>query len=88
MRMPPGRQGPEGWYTDELKQLPKAAIAELTSPFQKCESEGEWPACQLFSYAVLIPKPDAANKNAPDQQRPINVLPVLYRVWASAIGLG
>ena len=38
--MPPGRQGPEGWSTDELKQLPKVAIAELTSLFRKCESEG------------------------------------------------
>ena len=44
------------------------------------EAEGRWPAAWLEAYVAMIPK--ASGGSRPQDQRPITVLEVLYRLWA------
>ena len=48
----------------------------------KVEDSGIWPDGLLDAYIAMIPKTDG--DAAPLGQRPLSVLPVVYRVWASA----
>ena len=52
-----------------------AAILRLT------EESGVWPEGLLDAYMVMIPK--AEGNSAPLGQRPLGVLPVVYRLWAT-----
>ena len=45
------------------------------------ESTGTWPQGLLDAYIVMIPKADG--DSTPLGQRPLSVLPVVYRLWAS-----
>ena len=47
----------------------------------KVEDFGVWPDGLLDAYIALTPKTDG---DAPLGQRPLSVLPIVYRVWASA----
>ena len=46
------------------------------------ENDGVWPECLLDAYIAMIPKVDG--DATPLGQRPLCLLPVVYRVWASA----
>ena len=46
------------------------------------EAHGVWPEGLLDAYIAMIPKVDGVA--TPLGQRPLCVLPVVYRVWASA----
>ena len=52
------------------------------SHLAKVEDMGVWPDGLLDAYIAMIPK--TAGDAAPLGQRPLSVLPVVYRVWASA----
>ena len=58
------------------------AVAQLLN---LVEAEGIWPAEWLTAYVVMIPKTSGGSR--PRDQRPITVLPLLYRVWSKAITL-
>ena len=45
------------------------------------ESTGTWPQGLLNAYIVMTPKADG--DSTPLGQRPLSVLPVVYRLWAS-----
>ena len=45
------------------------------------ESTGTWPQGLLDAYIAMIPKADG--DSTPPGQRPLSVLPVVYRLWAS-----
>ena len=45
------------------------------------ESTGTWPQGLLDDYIAVIPKADG--DSTPLGQRPLSVLPVVYRLWAS-----
>ena len=45
------------------------------------ESTGTWPQGLLDAYIAMIPKADG--DSTPLGQRPLSVLPVVYRLWAS-----
>ena len=67
------------------KALPPTWNAAIARLLNLIESEGQWPAEWLDAYIVMIPK--AAGGSRPRDQRPITVLPVVYRLWAKGITL-
>ena len=71
----------DGWGWRELKALPVAWFDRLASLFTLIEEEGIWPDGLLDGYIAMIPKSDG--DSTPLGQRPLCVLPVVYRLWAS-----
>ena len=72
----------DGWGWRELKVLPVAWYDELARILTKVEAVGVWPDGLLDAYIAMIPKTDG--DATPLGQRPLSVLPVIYRIWASA----
>ena len=65
-----------------MKVLPVSWYDELARILAKVEDFGVWPDGLLDAYITMIPKSDG--DATPLGQRPLSVLPVIYRVWASA----
>ena len=55
---------------------------ELARILTKVENFGIWPDGLLDAYIAMIPKTDA--DATPPGQRPLSVLPIVYRAWDSA----
>ena len=72
----------DGWGWRELKVLPVAWFHSLARILSKVEDLGVCPDGLLDAYIAMIPKVDG--DATPLGQRPLSVLPVVYRVWASA----
>ena len=72
----------DGWGWRELKVLPVSCYDELARILTKVEDLGVWPDGLLDAYIAMIPKTDG--DATPLGQRPLSVLPVVYRIWASA----
>ena len=72
----------DGWGWREFKALPVAWFDRLASIFTLVEEEGAWPDGLLDAYIAMIPKADG--DSTPLGQRPLCVLPIAYRLWASA----
>ena len=72
----------DGWGWRELKVLPVAWFHGLARILSKVEELGVWPDGLLDAYIAMIPKVDG--DATPLGQRPLGVLPVVYRIWASA----
>ena len=74
--------GLDGWGWRELKALPLPWFDGLARILRLVEETGIWPDGLLDAYVALIPKSggDATLLG----QRPLCVLPVVHRVWASA----
>ena len=72
----------DGWVWRELKVLPVSWFDELARILTKVEDLGVWPDGLLDAYITKIPKTDG--DATPLGQRPLSVLPVVYRNWASA----
>eukprot|EP00438_Fugacium_kawagutii_P034778 Skav236242 [mRNA] locus=scaffold829:291628:296460:- [translate_table: standard] len=72
-------RGLDGWFVDELKQLPAAAYAQLASLFTRATGNG-------FSHddmtIITLPIGKTESPTGPSQVRPISLLSMLYRVWA------
>ena len=65
-----------------MKALPAAWFDELARILAKVEDTGVWSDGLLDAYIAMIPKTDG--DATPVGQRPLSVLPVIYRIWASA----
>ena len=65
-----------------MKVLPAAWYDGLARILIKVEEVGVWPDGLLDAYIATISKTDG--DAAPFGQRPLCVLPVVYRIWASA----
>lgn len=65
-----------------LPVLWHGVIARLLS---LVESDGRWPSEWLDAYVSMIPKSSGGTR--PQDQRPITVLDLLYRVWAKGVVL-
>ena len=65
-----------------MKVLPVSWYDELARILTKVEGTGVWPDGLLDAYIAMIPKSDG--DATPLGQRPLSVLPVVYRIWASA----
>ena len=74
--------GLDGWGWRELKVLPVSWFDGLARILTKVEDTGVWPDGLLDAYIAMIPKSDG--NATPLGQRPLTVLPIVYRVWASA----
>ena len=74
--------GLDGWGWRELKVLPVAWYDGLARILTKVEDVGVWPDGLLDAYIAMIPKTDG--DATPLGQRPLNVLAVVCRIWASA----
>ena len=73
--------GLDGWAWNEIKALPLPWFSGLAILLNLVESTGTWPQGLLDAYIVMIPKADG--DSTPLGQRPLSVLPVVYRLWAS-----
>ena len=65
-----------------MNVLPAAWFDGLARIFAKVEDVGIWPDCLLGAYIAMIPK--TVGDATPLGQRPLSVLPIVYRIWASA----
>ena len=74
--------GLDGWGWREFMVLPVSWYDELAHILAKVEDFGIWPDGLLDAYIAMIPKTDG--DTTPLGQRPLSVLPIVYRVWASA----
>ena len=72
----------DGWGLREFKALPVAWLDRLASIFTLIEEDGVWPDGLLDAYVSMIPKTDG--DATPLGQRPLCVLPIVKRLWASA----
>ena len=71
----------DGWGWKELKVLLVSWFDELARILTLVEDTGVWPDGLLDAYIAMIPKTDG--DATPLGQRPLSVLPVVYRIWAS-----
>ena len=74
--------GLDGWAWSEIKALPLPWFSGLAILLELIETTGVWPQ-GLFGlfFFEMIPKADG--DSTPLGQRPLSVLPVVYRLWAS-----
>ena len=72
----------DGWGWRELEILPVAWFDGLARVLARVEEIGVWPDGLLSACIAMIPKVDG--DATPLGQRPLTVLPVVCRVWASA----
>ena len=65
-----------------MKVLPVSWYDGLARILTKVEDFSIWPDGLLDAYIAMIPKTDG--DATPLGQRPLSVLPIVYRFWASA----
>ena len=73
--------GLDGWAWNEIKALSLPWFSGLAILLNLVEDTGDWPQGLLDAYIVMIPKADGDSTSL--GQRPLSVLPVVYRLWAS-----
>ena len=73
--------GLDGWTVTDLKMLPDSCLSTLAILMQAIENTGKWPQALSIAKVTLIPKSDGSAD--PGAQRPITVMSVVYRLWAS-----
>ena len=73
--------GLDGWAWNEIKGLPLPWFSGLAILLELVETTRVWPQGLLDAYIAMIPKAD--DDSTPLGQRPLSVLPVVYRLWAS-----
>ena len=73
--------GLDGWAWNEIKALPLPCFSGLAILLELVESTGSCPQGLLDAYIAMIPEADG--DSTPSGQRPLSVLPVVYRLWAS-----
>ena len=73
--------GLDGWTWNEIEALPLPWFSGLAILLELVETTGTWPQGLLDAEIVMIPKADG--DSTPLGQRPLSVLPVVYRLWAS-----
>ena len=73
--------GLDGWAVGELRVLPVEAFRELAAVLTRVETEGTWPRGLSGAMVTLLPK---KGDHGPMAQRPISLLPMIYRLWAAA----
>ena len=73
--------GLDGWAWNEIKALPLPWFSGLAILLELVESTGTWPQGLLDAYIAMIPEADV--DSTPLGQRPLSVLQVVYRLWAS-----
>lgn len=65
------------------RALPPAWSEAVARLLNLVEEQGRWPREWLQAYVAMIPK--ASGGSRPQDQRPVTVLEVLYRLWAKGV---
>ena len=73
--------GLDDWVGEELRLWPAQLVVALTTLLVQVETLGRWPSGLQGAEVVLPPKP-GGDPGDPLNRRPLNVLSVVYRVWA------
>ena len=73
--------GLDCWAAKDLKKLPRRILQYLTKFYDMVERHGYWPFALTQAAVTLIPKGEGVG---PLDQRPLSVLPIVYRVWAAS----
>ena len=73
--------GLDGWGWRDLKAFPESWFDWLAVVLSRVELDGSWPEGLLVAYITMIPTADG--DSTPFGQRPLCVLPLDYRIWAS-----
>ena len=71
----------DGWAWNERRALPLPWFSGLAILLELVETSDVWPQGLLDDYIAMIPKADG--DSTPLGQRPLSVLPVVYRLCAS-----
>ena len=58
-------------------------LTKVAERLKFIEEAGAWPDELIKAYVAMIPK--AAGGSRPEDQRPVTVLDVVYRVWAKCV---
>ncbi|CAK9009047.1 LINE-1 retrotransposable element ORF2 protein [Durusdinium trenchii] len=74
-------RGPDGFDHNDLCRMPPRFKESLVAMFGKIECTGQWPAQILRGFGLPLPK--CLNAEETHQFRPIIILSMLYRSWAS-----
>ena len=69
----------DGWAWNDIKAFSSSWFVGLAVVLRRVETAGWWPLGLLDASNAMIPKEDST----PLGQRPLCVLPVVYRLWAS-----
>ena len=72
--------GPDGWRAGELKNLPDEILARVVELLEIVEETGIWPNALAHGLVTLVTKGEGSR---PEDLRPISVMSVVYRAWAS-----
>ena len=72
----------DAWGWRELKVLLASWYDGLARILTKVQDVGVWPGGLLDAFVAMIPK--TCGDATPLGQRPLSVLPIVYRIWASA----
>ena len=73
--------GLDGWAWNEIKAMPLPWFSGVAILLELVELSGVWPQGLLDACVAMIPKADGDSTRL--GQRPLSVLPVVYRLWAS-----
>jgi hypothetical protein len=65
------------------RALPAAWNESIARLLNLVEEEGRWPKEWLEAYVAMIPK--ASGGSRPQDQRPITVLEIIYRIWSKGV---
>jgi len=65
------------------RSLPEEILAQVAELLNLIEKEQCWPVEFIQAFVTMIPK--ASGGSRPQDQRPITVLDVLYRLWGKGI---
>ena len=76
--------GPDGWSINDLRHLPDTVHHDILALFAKVEQDGLWPVQLTTGFVCAIAK--VVGASTASQFRPIVVVSVIYRVWASIRG--
>ena len=72
-------QGIDHWSVEQLQRLPEEAWDSMAAILNRIEEVGEWPKALAGAKIVFLSKGEG---NAVMGQRPIGILPMVYRLWA------
>ena len=76
-----GAAGLDGWSPSDLKALPNSLLRYLLLFCDLVGETNEWPRALTWASMTLIPEGEGAARL---DQRPLSVMPLVFRVWAAA----
>ena len=75
-------RGVDGWYVDELQNLPLNVFHSLGQLFHRFAGQS-WPPHLMKALTVLLMKREGVW--VPKNTRPITILAVIYRLWGKVV---